>query len=112
MFGRNHRLPHLKEDHFGSRARWDALFHDRERTMAQALFDRETELGRALTLAERRQFFRGWRVGLLTYNINELRGLTRYLNADELETLGGELLALAQKYGGGRTIEETEADLD
>jgi len=106
------KKPTLSENHFGSLARYDWVREDRTLTMEQALFNRETELGRELDRQERRDFMRGWRAGLVVQSANELISLSRYLRKDDLEALGEEVFALLQKYGGGRTIAEMEAELD
>ena len=101
----------MDERHDGALARYEWYTRDRTLTMEQALVNRETELGRPLNITERRQFFKGWRMGLAVQSANNLIGVARYLNRADLEALGADLFALAQKYGVGKTIAEMKTHL-
>lgn len=64
----------------------------------QALAEYVREVGHDLDLQQRRKFLRGWRQNQVVRPANTLIKLAQYLNADQLDALGAEAQALADKW--------------
>lgn len=105
------QYPRVGYSHDGAHARWSDMYNGTNKTHKVALAEFEEKLGHSLTLAERREFLRGWRVGKANVAINDIQRLLKYLTADELDTLGEELYQLGRKWGVCRTEAEMRARL-
>lgn len=95
------QLPSVGYVHVGANVRESSLYPNNRYSgmgMRQALAEFEREGGHALDALERREFFRGWRQNQVVRPANTLIELAQYLNADQLDALGAEAQALADKW--------------
>lgn len=101
--------PTITQAHYGATARRTALVDGLEASFKQAKQIREQELKRSMTRQERRDFKRGWHLGLLHYGLGELQAAGRYLKNEEVEVLGNSVYKLARELGFALSLPELDA---
>lgn len=99
-------LPTVGYDQIAANMRSRALFRNKPLTADEAITEVEAEDGKTLTLQERREFLRGWRVGAVTFALQGLRSAIPYLKAEQLEALADDLTALAGKHGIALSVDD------
>lgn len=92
-------MTELSEVHFGARMRWRCIYEELDLDVHSAMKARQQERVRPFDLQDRRDFFRGWRLGKAKYAIDDLQRYLNYAKSDEIEEIADELWAIARKHG-------------
>jgi hypothetical protein len=91
--------------HIGANYRWLTLAGSEGyqglvmRTAFAKFAAEETADGRQVDDRDKREFFRGWRAGKAQYALRNMGNLMRYLDANELDEIGDDLMTVAIKWG-------------
>ena len=93
------KLPKVGYHHLAARRRGNMLRGISPfRTAKETIRDFEQQFSTEFSLADRREFFAGWRIAPVTEAVERLTGIAQDLNADDLEQLGNELQDLANLW--------------